>query len=59
VNLVYGGFRGIVGTKGITPEQTAFWQGALRKDPDHEVLVSTLKRLGITSLNGEPLELGD
>jgi len=31
VNLVYGGFRGIVGTKGITAEQTAFWQGALRK----------------------------
>jgi len=31
VNLVYGGFRGIVGTKGIAPEQAAFWEGALRK----------------------------
>jgi putative tricarboxylic transport membrane protein len=31
VDLVYGGFRGIVGPKGLTPEQVAFWEGALRK----------------------------
>lgn len=31
VDLVYGGFRGIVGPKGLTPEQAAFWEGALRK----------------------------
>lgn len=31
VNLVYGGFRGIVGPKGLTPEQVAFWENALRK----------------------------
>lgn len=31
VNLVYGGFRGIVGPKGLTAEQTAFWENTLRK----------------------------
>jgi len=31
VDLVYGGFRGIVAPKGLTPEQIAFWQGVLRK----------------------------
>ncbi|HSC94283.1 MAG TPA: tripartite tricarboxylate transporter substrate binding protein [Burkholderiales bacterium] len=31
VDLVYGGFRGIVGPKGLTPEQVAFWEGTLRK----------------------------
>jgi putative tricarboxylic transport membrane protein len=31
VKLVYGGFRGIVGPKGLAPEQVAFWEGALRK----------------------------
>ena len=31
VKLVYGGFRGIVAPKGLTPEQVAFWEGALRK----------------------------
>jgi putative tricarboxylic transport membrane protein len=31
VKLVYGGFRGIVGPKGLTPPQVAFWEGALRK----------------------------
>ena len=31
VKLVYGGFRGIVGPKGLTPEHVAFWEGALRK----------------------------
>lgn len=31
INLVYGGFRGIVAPKGLTPEQAAFWEGVLRK----------------------------
>ena len=31
VNLVYGGFRGIVGPKDLKPEQVAYWEGALRK----------------------------
>ena len=31
VKLVYGGFRGIVGPKGLTQPQVAFWEGALRK----------------------------
>ena len=49
----------VLWVSGKTGAASTVWQGALRKDPDHEVLVSTLKRLGITSLNGEPLELGD
>lgn len=31
VNLVYGGFRSIVGPKGLTADQVAFWEDALRK----------------------------
>ena len=31
VDLVYGGFRSIVGPKGLSAEQVAFWEGALRK----------------------------
>ena len=31
VDLVYGGFRGIVGPKGLTAQQVAFWEGALKK----------------------------
>jgi putative tricarboxylic transport membrane protein len=31
INLVYGGFRGIVAPKGLNAEQIAFWEGALRK----------------------------
>lgn len=31
VKLVYGGFRGIVGPKGLTPEQIAYWEGVLHK----------------------------
>ena len=44
VNLVYGGFRGIVGTKGITAEQTAFWQGALRKASETSEWQDDLKK---------------
>jgi putative tricarboxylic transport membrane protein len=31
VDLVYGGFRGIVAPQGLTPQQAAYWEGALRK----------------------------
>jgi len=31
VDLVYGGFRSIVGPKGLTAGQVAFWEDALRK----------------------------
>ncbi len=31
VDLVYGGFRGVVAPKGLTAEQVAFWESALRK----------------------------
>jgi putative tricarboxylic transport membrane protein len=31
VNLVYGGWRSIMGPKGLTAQQIAFWENALRK----------------------------
>lgn len=31
VNLVFGGWRGILAPKGLTPAQSAYWEGALRK----------------------------
>ena len=31
VNLVFGGWRAILGPKGLTPAQTAYWEGTLRK----------------------------
>jgi putative tricarboxylic transport membrane protein len=31
VNLVFGGWRGIMAPKGLTPQQTAYWEGALKK----------------------------
>ena len=31
VDLVYGGFRSIVAPKGLSADQVAFWEGALRK----------------------------
>jgi putative tricarboxylic transport membrane protein len=31
VNLVFGGWRGILAPKGITPQQSAYWEGVLRK----------------------------
>lgn len=31
VDLVFGGFRSIVGARNITPEQSAYWIGVLRK----------------------------
>jgi len=31
VDLVYGSWRSVVGPKGLTPEQVAFWENALRQ----------------------------
>ncbi len=31
VDLVYGSWRSVVGSKGLTPEQVTFWENALRK----------------------------
>ncbi len=31
VDLVFGGWRSIVGPPGLTPEQVAYWEGVLRK----------------------------
>ena len=31
VDLVYGGWRAIMGPKGLTPAQTAYWENVLRK----------------------------
>ena len=31
INLVYGGWRSIMGPKGLTAPQVAYWEGALRK----------------------------
>jgi len=31
IDVVYGGWRSIVGPKGLSPAQVAFWEGALRK----------------------------
>jgi putative tricarboxylic transport membrane protein len=31
VNLVFGGWRGILAPKGLTPQQSAYWEGALKK----------------------------
>lgn len=31
VDLVWGGWRSIMGPKGMTPEQVAYWEGVLRK----------------------------
>ena len=31
VNLVFGGWRAILAPKGLTPQQTAYWEGVLKK----------------------------
>ena len=31
VNLVFGGWRGILAPKGLTPQQSAYWEGVLKK----------------------------
>ncbi len=44
VNLVYGGWRSIMGPKGITTQQVAFWEGALRKASQSAEWKSELER---------------
>lgn len=44
VDLVYGGFRSIVGPKGLTPEQVAFWEGALRKSTERPEWQADLRK---------------
>jgi len=45
----------VLWVNGDTDAATQVWQGALLKDPNHEILLSTLKRLGVSSLNsGKP-----
>jgi putative tricarboxylic transport membrane protein len=31
VNVVFGGWRGILAPKGLTPQQSAYWEGVLKK----------------------------
>ena len=44
VDLVYGGFRSIVGPKGLTPEQVAFWEGVLRKSTERPEWQTDLRK---------------
>ncbi len=40
---------------GDTERAMSIWQGALLKNPDHEVLTSTLERLGVELSSGLPV----
>ena len=44
VDLVYGGFRGIVGPKGLTPQQVAYWEGVLRKSTERTEWQADLRK---------------
>lgn len=44
VNLVYGGWRSIMGPKGITVQQVAYWEAALRKASQSAEWKSELER---------------
>jgi len=44
VDLVSGTFRGIMGPKGLTPAQVAFWEGALRKVTETDEWKTDLER---------------
>jgi len=44
IDLVYGGFRSIVGPKGLAPEQVAFWEGALRKSTERPEWQADLRK---------------
>lgn len=46
----------VMWVSGDTEGATRVWQGALEKNPGHQVLVSTLKRLGVTALLGPDRE---
>jgi tetratricopeptide (TPR) repeat protein len=45
----------VLWVNGDTDTATQVWQSALLKDPNHEILLSTLKRLGVSSLNSSKL----
>ena len=44
IDLVYGGFRGIIGPKGLTAEQVAFWESVLRKAAETPEWQDNLKK---------------
>jgi putative tricarboxylic transport membrane protein len=44
INLVYGGWRSIVGAKGLTAAQVAYWEAALRKASQSAEWKSELER---------------
>jgi putative tricarboxylic transport membrane protein len=44
IDLVYGGFRGIVAPKGLSAEQVAFWEGVLRKATEVPEWQESLKK---------------
>jgi putative tricarboxylic transport membrane protein len=35
VDLVWGGWRAIMGPKGLSPSQVAYWEGVLRKATEY------------------------
>jgi putative tricarboxylic transport membrane protein len=44
VDLVFGGWRGFLGPKGLTPQQAAYWEGVLRKVTEAPDWKSDLER---------------
>jgi putative tricarboxylic transport membrane protein len=44
VDLVFGGWRGILGPKGLAPQQTGYWEGVLRKVTETPEWKSDLER---------------
>jgi tetratricopeptide (TPR) repeat protein len=49
----------VMWVSGDTEGATRVWQGALLKAPQHDTLVSTLQRLGVDSLDMDPLGKGE
>lgn len=43
-DLVFGGWRGMLGPKGLTPQQTGYWEGVLRKVADAKEWKADLER---------------
>lgn len=48
VNAVVSNWRGVVGPRGMTPEQVAFWEGALRKAVATDAWKTEIEQLLIT-----------
>jgi tetratricopeptide (TPR) repeat protein len=44
----------VLWVKGDTDKATLIWRGAILRDPDHPVLLKTLKRLGVADLKTVP-----